>query len=54
MEQTIDDLFGKNGLFLHHCAGRMEFPMAMTSMFMGGGARVVCEDNIYFVERRHG
>ncbi len=47
MKQTGDSLFGKEFMFSTIGAGRHEFPLATTSMLLGGGARVGLEDNIW-------
>jgi uncharacterized protein (DUF849 family) len=47
MKQTGDALFGKNFMFSTIGAGRHEFPLATTSMLLGGGARVGLEDNLW-------
>ena len=47
MKQTADSLFGKNWYFSTIGAGRHEFPLATTSLFLGGGARVGLEDNLW-------
>jgi uncharacterized protein (DUF849 family) len=48
LHQTADRIFGAgkyNWSVLS--AGRMEFPMATTALFLGGNARVGMEDNLY-------
>jgi uncharacterized protein (DUF849 family) len=47
MKQTGDALFGENFMFSTIGAGKHEFPMAVTSMLLGGGARVGLEDNLW-------
>jgi len=47
MKQTGESLFGKDFMFSTIGAGRHEFPLATTSMLLGGGARVGLEDNIW-------
>ncbi len=47
MKQTGDTLFGSRYLFSTIGAGRHELPMATTSLFLGGGARVGLEDNLW-------
>lgn len=50
MKQTGDTLFGKNFIFSTIGAGRHEFPLAATSLLLGGGARVGLEDNLWLSE----
>jgi uncharacterized protein (DUF849 family) len=47
MKQTGDTLFGENFQFSTIGAGRHEFPLATTSILLGGGARVGLEDNLW-------
>jgi len=47
MKQTGESLFGKNFMFSTIGAGRHEFPLATTSLLLGGGARVGLEDNLW-------
>jgi uncharacterized protein (DUF849 family) len=47
MKQTGDSLFGKNFMFSTIGAGKHEFPLATTSILLGGGARVGLEDNLW-------
>lgn len=47
MKQTGESLFGQNFRFSTIGAGRHEFPLATTSMLLGGGARVGLEDNLW-------
>lgn len=47
MKQTGDALFGKDFMFSTIGAGKHEFPMAAASLFLGGGARVGLEDNLW-------
>jgi uncharacterized protein (DUF849 family) len=47
MKQTGEALFGKNFMFSTIGAGRHEFPLATTSLLLGGGARVGLEDNLW-------
>lgn len=47
MKQTGETLFGKNFMFSTIGAGRKEFPLATTSLLLGGGARVGLEDNLW-------
>jgi len=47
MKQTGESLFGKDFMFSTIGAGRHEFPLATTSMLLGGGARVGLEDNLW-------
>ncbi len=47
MKQTGDALFGNKYLFSTIGAGKQELPMAATSLFLGGGARVGLEDNLW-------
>ena len=47
MKQTGESLFGSKFMFSTIGAGRHEFPLATTSMLLGGGARVGLEDNIW-------
>ncbi|NOY70278.1 MAG: 3-keto-5-aminohexanoate cleavage protein [Deltaproteobacteria bacterium] len=46
MKQTADGLFGTDLAFSTIGAGRNEFPLATTSILLGGGARVGLEDNL--------
>jgi len=47
MKQTGEGLFGKDFMFSTIGAGRSELPLATTSLFLGGGARVGLEDNLW-------
>ena len=47
MKQTGESLFGKNFMFSTIGAGRHEFPLATTSLLLGGSARVGLEDNLW-------
>lgn len=47
MKQTGDILFGNNFMFSTIGAGKHEFPMAVSSILLGGGARVGLEDNLW-------
>jgi uncharacterized protein (DUF849 family) len=47
MKQTGESLFGKNFIFSTIGAGKHEFPLATTSILLGGGARVGLEDNLW-------
>ncbi len=47
MKQTGETLFGKNFIFSTIGAGKHEFPLAATSILLGGGARVGLEDNLW-------
>jgi len=47
MKQTAEQLFGKHFFFSTIGAGRHEFPLATTSILLGGGARVGLEDNLW-------
>jgi len=47
MKQTGETLFGKNFMFSTIGAGKHEFPLATTSILLGGGARVGLEDNLW-------
>jgi uncharacterized protein (DUF849 family) len=47
MKQTGEELFGKDFMFSTIGAGRHELPLATTSIFLGGGARVGLEDNLW-------
>ncbi len=47
MKQTGKSLFGGDFMFSTIGAGKHEFPMAATSLFLGGGARVGLEDNLW-------
>ncbi|MBW1787637.1 MAG: 3-keto-5-aminohexanoate cleavage protein [Deltaproteobacteria bacterium] len=50
MKQTGTALFGDRFEFSTIGAGRHEFPMATTSIFLGGGARVGLEDNLWLTQ----
>jgi uncharacterized protein (DUF849 family) len=47
LKQTGESLFGKKFMFSTIGAGRHEFPLATTSILLGGGARVGLEDNLW-------
>jgi len=47
MKQTGEELFGKAFMFSTIGAGRHELPLAATSLFLGGNARVGLEDNLW-------
>ena len=47
MKQTGESLFGKDFQFSTIGTGRHEFPLATTSILLGGGARVGLEDNLW-------
>lgn len=47
MKQAADNFFGDKYLFSTIGAGAAELPLATTSLFMGGGARVGLEDNLW-------
>ncbi|MCU0598142.1 MAG: 3-keto-5-aminohexanoate cleavage protein [Desulfobacterales bacterium] len=47
MKQTGVELFGDNFMFSTIGAGRHELPLATTSLFLGGAARVGLEDNLW-------
>lgn len=47
MKTIADDLFGDQYSFSVLGAGRMEFPLGMQSVAMGGHVRVGLEDNLY-------
>jgi len=47
MKQTGESLFGKNFMFSTIGAGKHEFPLATTSLLLGGSARVGLEDNLW-------
>jgi len=47
MKQTGESLFGKSFMFSTIGAGKHEFPLATTSLLLGGSARVGLEDNLW-------
>jgi uncharacterized protein (DUF849 family) len=47
LKQTGESLFGRDFMFSTIGAGRHEFPLATTSILLGGGARVGLEDNLW-------
>lgn len=50
MKQTADNFFGNQYMSSAIGAGAAEFPIAATSMLMGGGARVGLEDNLWLAK----